>query len=347
VPGVGPHPGNSRPAPAVTGPLPAFRTSPQPADEPDEEPFATAPQRAVDPATGPVAAVDHDPFAGWPDPPGVEQAGPASSAGPSALSSGNGQQLPKRVVEPRDSGDGAPARGSTDMFSRPAGGGSDLFRRPSPAEPPAPPAPPPSAQPAASASGTYSLPVSDFSDYSAPDTDFGAPDTSAAPPANGTNGLGGGPVGFGWDAGPSGDDVVVPPAEQTQEYRLPIFEAVESDWFRRGRSSVGWSQEAEAEAPAAATTGSSWSSPADSGWQAAAAAAAPSSAGTTTAGLPKRVPKANLVPGTASSEPTAAPPARSASVTRDRFASFQRGVREGRAAATTGEQKTGEDDGSR
>ncbi|MGH3395109.1 MAG: nitrate- and nitrite sensing domain-containing protein, partial [Streptosporangiaceae bacterium] len=343
VPGVGPHPGNSRPAPAVTGPLPAFRTSPQPSDEPDDEPFATAPQRAVDPATGPVPAVDHDPFAGWPDPPGAEQAGPAATApaGPSALSTGNGQQLPKRVVENRDSGDGAAARGgSTDMFSRPAGGSSDLFRRPSPAEPAVPAEPP--AQPAASASGVYSAPAA--TDFSALDTGFGVQDTDAAAPAGGTNGSGGGPSGFGWDAGLSGDDVVVPPAEQTQEYRLPIFEAVESDWFRRGRSSVGWSQEAEAEAPAQTGT---WSSPADSGWQAAAAAAAPSSAGTTTAGLPKRVPKANLVPGTASSEPVAPQPARSAAVTRDRFASFQRGVKQGRAAATGSETNTGEDDGSR
>ena len=343
VPGAGPQIGNrgARPA-ATTGPLPAFR-----GDQPDEEPFATAPQRAVDPAAGPVPAVDHDPFAGWPDPPGAEQAGPAGSpAGPSALSSGNGQTLPKRVVEHRD--DDAPPRGSTDMFSRPAtGGGSDLFRRPSPAaEPPAAPPPAP-AQPAASASGMYSAPATDFSP---PAADFGLAETDAAAPANGTNGSGGGPAGFGWDAGPSGDDVVVPPAEQTQEYRLPIFEAVESDWFRRGRSSVGWSQDAEAEGPArtASATGSgSWSSPADSGWQAAAAAAAPSSAGTTTAGLPKRVPKANLVPGTASSEPTAPPPARSAAATRDRFASFQRGVREGRAAATSGETNTGEDDSSR
>jgi signal transduction histidine kinase len=342
VPGIGPHPGNSHTAPAVTGPLPAFRTSPQPSDEPDDEPFATAPQRAVDPATGPVPAVDHDPFAGWPDPPGAEQAGPAAAApaGPSALTTGNGQQLPKRVVEHRDSGDGAGARGSTDMFSRPAGGGSDLFRRPSPAEPAVPAEPP--AQPAASASGMYSAPAA--TDFSALDTGFGVQDTDAVAPAGGTNGSGGGPSGFGWDTGPSGDDVVVPPAEQTQEYRLPIFEAVESDWFRRGRSSVGWSQEAEAEAPA--QTGA-WSSPADSGWQAAAAAAAPSSAGTTTAGLPKRVPKANLVPGTASSEPAAPQPARSASATRDRFASFQRGVKEGRAAATGSETKTGEDDGSR
>jgi signal transduction histidine kinase len=354
VPGAGPQIGHrnpgARPA-ATTGPLPAFRD-----DHPDEEPFATAPQRAVDPATGPVPAVDHDPFAGWPDPPGAGQAGPAAaSAGPSAVPTGNGQTLPKRIVEHRD--DDAPVRGSTDMFSRPGGGGgSDLFRRPSPAaEPPAAPPPAP-AQPAASASGMYSAPATDFSspatDFGTPGADFGAAETDAAAPANGTNGSGGGPAGFGWDAGPSADDVVVPPAEQTQEYRLPIFEAVESDWFRRGRSSVGWSQDGEAEAPArtasASASGSgSWSSPADSGWQAAAAAAAPSSAGTTTAGLPKRVPKANLVPGTASSEPTAPPPARSASATRDRFASFQRGVREGRAAATGGEQNTGEDDGSR
>ena len=346
VPGIGPHPGNSRSAPAATGPLPAFRSSPQPADEPDDEPFATAPQRAVEPATGPVPVVDNDPFAGWPDPPGAEQAGPAASApaGPSALSSGNGQQLPKRVVEPRDAGDDVAVRGSTDMFSRPGGGGSDLFRRPSPAEPAAPAQPPAPAQPAASASGVYNAPA--VTDFSTLDTGFGGRDTDAAAPVSGTNGSGGGPSGFGWDASPSGDDVVVPPAEQTQEYRLPIFEAVESDWFRRGRSSVGWSQEAEAEASAPAQA-STWSSPADSGWQAAAAAAAPSSAGTTTAGLPKRVPKANLVPGTASSEPAAPQPTRSASVTRDRFASFQRGVKEGRAAAIGGGQESGEDDGSR
>jgi hypothetical protein len=156
---------------------------------------------------------------------------------------------------------------------------------------------------------------------------------------------------FGWDAGPSGGEVVVPPpAEQTTEYRLPIFEAVESDWFRRGRSSVGWAPQETAEAAAPARAESTWSSPADQGWEAAAAAvAAPSSAGVTPAGLPKRVPQANLVPGTAAAAdaPAAAPaPARSASATRERFASFQRGVKEGRAAAG-GSGPDGEDDGSR
>jgi hypothetical protein len=61
---------------------------------------------------------------------------------------------------------------------------------------------------------------------------------------------------------------------------------------------------------------------------------APSSGGTTVAGLPRRVPKANLIPGTAT-EATTPAPVRSAAATRERFASLQRGVREARAAGGT------------
>ncbi len=121
----------------------------------------------------------------------------------------------------------------------------------------------------------YSAPAT--TDFSALDTGFGVQDTDAAAPAGGTNGSGGGPSGFGWDTGPSGDDVVVPPAEQTQEYRLPIFEAVESDWFRRGRSSVGWSRGGPKAEAARHDRRLELDRPTQ-GWQAAAAAAAPSSA---------------------------------------------------------------------
>ncbi|MEV0378932.1 nitrate- and nitrite sensing domain-containing protein [Nonomuraea sp. NPDC050643] len=79
---------------------------------------------------------------------------------------------------------------------------------------------------------------------------------------------------------------------------------------------------------------SSWSSPADSGFQAAQAAAQPQQAGTTASGLPRRVPKANLVPGTASlAEPQATSPAPQISPERlrSRLSSFQQGVRQGRA----------------
>jgi hypothetical protein len=77
-------------------------------------------------------------------------------------------------------------------------------------------------------------------------------------------------------------------------------------------------------------------------------AQAPVSAGYTEAGLPKRVPKANLVPGAAAS--FAVPPsfgqARSAAQARERLASFQQGIRKARAATPGDESHTsGEADG--
>jgi signal transduction histidine kinase len=146
--------------------------------------------------------------------------------------------------------------------------------------------------------------------------------------------------------GSTGRDVIVPVAASLgEENRLPIFEAVESDWFRRGRPSVDLpstkTKEARTPVAAAATVTAGWSSPADEGWRAAEAAAAPSAGGMTRAGLPRRVPQANLIPGTAA-ETTTPAPVRSASVTRERFASLQRGMREGRAASGDGSDGTGD-----
>jgi hypothetical protein len=156
----------------------------------------------------------------------------------------------------------------------------------------------------------------------------------------------GGLASSGWTPGSSAQGgVVVPPVMPAgRENRLPIFESVESDWFRRGRHAVAApGQEPGQEEEKAA----SWTSPADEGWRAAEVVSAPSSGGLTSAGLPKRVPKANLVPGTAGLESAAAPsPARSAAATRDRFASFQRGIREGRAArGGSDDSQEREDDG--
>jgi signal transduction histidine kinase len=143
--------------------------------------------------------------------------------------------------------------------------------------------------------------------------------------------------------------VIVPPANGSgAEHRLPIFEAVESDWFRRGRPAVGRPTTTEQEPEPEQSNG--WAtSPADEGWRAAQAVSAPSSSGVTSAGLPKRVPQANLVPGAAGSVAGSSPattPSRSAAATRERFASFQRGVREGRAAAGQAESDDGEDEGT-
>jgi hypothetical protein len=142
--------------------------------------------------------------------------------------------------------------------------------------------------------------------------------------------------------GSGGSDVIVPPAAPLgQENRLPIFEAVESDWFRRGRPMER--QGASASSDVVASTQGGWASPGDAGWRAAEAAAVPTSGGTTTAGLPRRVPQANLIPGTAQAESQSPAPSRSAAVTRDRFASLQRGMREARAASGS-ERGSGSDD---
>ena len=153
------------------------------------------------------------------------------------------------------------------------------------------------------------------------------PDASTAFPPPPVNGTAAGVASPGAGA-PAAHRIVLPPAESTgPENRLPIFESVESDWFRRGGHKVG----APAAQPAAEEV--SWSSPADAGWQAAEAARAPVFADTTEAGLPKRVPKANLVPGGAGSPAAAMPPApgRTASQTRQRLSNFQQGIRKARA----------------
>jgi hypothetical protein len=132
--------------------------------------------------------------------------------------------------------------------------------------------------------------------------------------------------------------VIVPPtASPAAASRLPIFESVESDWFRRSRRG--------SDTPDTGTPTEAWSSPADDGWQAAEVAQAPVSSGLTPAGLPQRVPKANLVPGRAglAGDATQPAPPRSAAQTQQRLASFQRAVREARAAAQAGDTGQGEE----
>ncbi|WP_283134213.1 sensor histidine kinase [Rhizohabitans arisaemae] len=161
--------------------------------------------------------------------------------------------------------------------------------------------------------------------------------------------------------GPSGQQDVIntgplpvvrsSPMDQAEEF-LPIFAAVESDWFRRADRRDG-TKPAEQEprkepvrpvvedaASVGRDTGGWRSSPTDVGWQAAQAAQEPTLGGTTSAGLPKRVPRANLVPGTADlsgGSPVPLPqPVLSPERVRNRLSSFQQGVRQGRAAVRGG-----------
>ncbi|WP_169806488.1 sensor histidine kinase [Microtetraspora malaysiensis] len=145
------------------------------------------------------------------------------------------------------------------------------------------------------------------------------------------------------------------PMEDQPEEFLPIFAAVESDWFRKVEPGTEEAvKDADEEVREAGEADArQWSSPADAGWQAAKAASDPSLGGVTSSGLPKRVPKANLVPGSASAiassgaaasaTPAPPPPAPSLSPdrVRNRLSSFQQGIRQGRAVArgeVSGEQ---------
>jgi signal transduction histidine kinase len=212
-------------------------------------------------------------------------------------------------------------------------------------------APPPAAStgPLPSVSSTGSMPA------------FGAPLTggdAGQPPRLPTRQV---RASFSNETGPIRREVVVPPAAPMgQGNRLPIFESVESDWFRRGRHSAdrpngngngNGNANASAGVSASASaapeeSSASWTSASDDGWRAAEAVSKPASGGVTLSGLPKRIPKANLVPGTVSGNAAAAPPpTRSAAITRDRFASFQRGIRDARAAVNSPDDDGGEGDG--
>ncbi|MEV7806286.1 nitrate- and nitrite sensing domain-containing protein [Microbispora sp. NPDC088329] len=157
------------------------------------------------------------------------------------------------------------------------------------------------------------------------------------------------------------------PLERGDEF-LPIFASVESAWFRRPSDddsqaasaartgteagtekdgeSTGEIARVSASAPASGPAApqeqgadpGGWRSRADSGFQAAASARDPLLGGVTAAGLPKRTPKANLVPGSVGADgPAAAPrPPVSAEAVRNRLSSFQQGVRRGRAQAAGG-----------
>ncbi|MFB7477272.1 nitrate- and nitrite sensing domain-containing protein [Kitasatospora sp. NPDC056184] len=80
-----------------------------------------------------------------------------------------------------------------------------------------------------------------------------------------------------------------------------------------------------------------WQSPNDGDWQRAEKLREPSSSGTTPAGLPRRVPKQNLVPGNAKPTPQDGPQvSRSPEEVRGRLTNLRRGVEQGRSAGTTG-----------
>jgi signal transduction histidine kinase len=144
----------------------------------------------------------------------------------------------------------------------------------------------------------------------APAPPFGHPSLDAAPPA---------PEPSSWFSSQHTHSVELP-APSKDEF-LPIYASLEeSSWFSKSAPTADRRDSAD------------WSSPTDEGWQAAGAAVEPARNGTTNSGLPKRTPRANLVPGTANPQPPPVPaPPVSPDRLRNRLASYQQGVRKGRA----------------
>jgi hypothetical protein len=253
---------------------------------------------------------------------------PAADAGPGAGPDGTGPSPVAGNGWDTDPAQALPVRGKSNGNTTPANGSADADEI----------APGSSGGPGSSSvpggSGPSRLPA------------FGGqvpPQAPRIPPIGGQDVRGGdGPsVGGGrvTDGATNSGQVTVPPPA-TQDQRLPIYDSLESDWFRRSGKSLSTARRAPG-APAAEADGPSWTSPADEGWRAAQALAAPSAGDTTQAGLPRRVPRANLVPGSVGGgggDAEADAPTRSPDVVRTRMASFQRGVREGRAAAPQTEE---------
>ncbi|MDQ3990383.1 MAG: ATP-binding protein, partial [Actinomycetota bacterium] len=195
--------------------------------------------------------------------------------------------------------------------------------------------------------------------------DVTTPDATATPAATGTPATG--ERDSGWDlfrspvtpvaeTGPLGLDRLAQRASRQET--TPIFDDVASAWFRESKpvpvpwakaepgtgpstgsqtpgerevassSSGGRKRETEEHQVSGETTAGDWGF-ADAGWQAAEALSRPGEGEVTPAGLPRRQPQAQLVPGAADAAApagTAASAARSADAIRGRLASYQRGV---------------------
>ncbi|MCI3151825.1 HAMP domain-containing protein [Streptomyces sp. GB4-14] len=266
---------------------------------------------------------------------------------------------------------GAPATGQFvrgDIFGAPQGG------RPG-AQNPAHTGQFPSAQGYDNGTGQYPVPGQDngTGQYAAPGQDNGTgqyalPGRPGSDPSNtgqferprvnGTHGSG--PVPPRPQAVPQqqeqrqpSDQWALPPASGPGDGRTPLYDTLETNWFRGGQG--GAQEQGNGSAPAApqqqpqqqspqpqSPTGSqrsnaAWrSSPNDELVKQAERVRKPAAGGVTTSGLPRRVPKANLVPGTAQQQNHQSGPqvSRAPDDVRGRLTNLRRGIAQGRQAGS-------------
>ncbi|MEV7082868.1 hypothetical protein AB0N88_30705, partial [Streptomyces sp. NPDC093516] len=139
----------------------------------------------------------------------------------------------------------------------------------------------------------------------------------------------------------------LPPATGPGDGRTPLYDTLETNWFH-GQQEQQQAQ-GNGSAPAApqqpqgpagpqrsASTG--WrTSPNDDLVRQAERVRQPAAGGVTTSGLPRRVPRANLVPGTAQQQPHQSGPqvSRAPDDVRGRLTNLRRGIAQGRQAGST------------
>ncbi|MEV5599806.1 nitrate- and nitrite sensing domain-containing protein [Streptomyces sp. NPDC052496] len=118
---------------------------------------------------------------------------------------------------------------------------------------------------------------------------------------------------------------------QAQQQQWQPFEEASS----RPRAQEAPAAAPQGNAPEAGTDDSEWRSANDERWQRAERLREPKAGGVTSSGLPRRVPKANLVEGTAEQSPQGGPQvSRAPEDVRGRLSNLRRGVQQGRNVGT-------------
>ncbi|MFF5104932.1 nitrate- and nitrite sensing domain-containing protein [Streptomyces sp. NPDC000134] len=140
----------------------------------------------------------------------------------------------------------------------------------------------------------------------------------------------------------------LPPAPGPGDGRTPLYDTLETNWFRgEHRGAQGTDPAAAPEQPGTPAApqpaapqrpaAASWrSSPNDDLVRQAERVRQPAAGGVTTSGLPRRVPRANLVPGTAQQQSHQSGPqvSRAPDDVRGRLTNLRRGIAQGRQAGT-------------
>ncbi|MEV8567907.1 nitrate- and nitrite sensing domain-containing protein [Streptomyces sp. NPDC051322] len=194
-------------------------------------------------------------------------------------------------------------------------------------------------------------------------TQFPRPDFNAPRPPAPSDAPGGAPRLDGSDFGaprppaphslPQQPDYeALPPASDPGDGRTPLYDTLETNWFHGAQSARNAEPQAPSvpEQPTAAAPqaprrepvnqggpSTAWrSSPNDELVRQAERAKKPAAGGVTTSGLPRRVPRANLVPGTAQQQAHQAGPqvSRAPDDVRGRLTNLRRGIQQGRQAGT-------------